>query len=293
MTKNADIHLQYHKYYMTHAVAFNNFGVTLLEKKCYGQALDTLRDSLSLIQKIVNDSNEVCPNSCILQHHKVSDRISNPCVSKHKILHIEAIELFSESISTYNPAFTNSSDPIDSQLSLNGTFHPIRLDNLYHSTDYDVTKTPTNEMSSTLSFNPKMVELEASIIMHNLGIAYFGMSILCSGHNPHNVIKYQANALQMLRKSYGIYANVIQDRTCINNDIDLCLRCFQTPFYFRGMTILLNNLIQLMIHIHPNHYNINEIEYYISVKNRVDRKVMDVKLWNEQLGMQSIAAIAT
>jgi hypothetical protein len=37
-----------------HVVALNNIAVTLLELKCYGQALDTFQDAILLIYQIVH-----------------------------------------------------------------------------------------------------------------------------------------------------------------------------------------------------------------------------------------------
>jgi hypothetical protein len=140
-----------------YVVALNNIGVSLLDRKCYDQALNTLQDAMPLIHQIVHAS-EVrtssrkgasSPCCCSVLHHNALQRLihARPAQSQEgdRMFKLNVVELFSNHAiidSIIHEAPTTREEEYDNPRFYR-TCHPIRLEGYYndaleHHSQYDV-----------------------------------------------------------------------------------------------------------------------------------------------------------
>jgi hypothetical protein len=279
-----------------YAVAINNMGVTLLEKKCYEHAIRTFHDAMALVYQIIQIQH-IDTESCALLHRDASQRLIHARPNEHhQTFDFDVIELFSNE-NTVNSIIQVHTQTDDEEYNrqFNGTFHPIRLEGRYNdSSDLchnDVMKSYTTDRSasSILSMDVETPKFETSIIFHNLGLAYLGMSFgcLCSEKYTTNARRYRDRAYQCLRKSFVLAKTIIFDRATISTK----LSCWDIPILFRGMILVIHSILQ-MIHFC---YDINgekedEMNQYITTLDHLIQKLDDTKYWNQQFGLLSAGA---
>jgi hypothetical protein len=171
------------------ALALNNMGISLLQKHCYVQALETLCDAFSLIKSTVTDQKE-CQSSfgaetAARKHQQALQRLARPMVCKRPVMIIEAL------------IHEQSSDTARSilQETRSCKFFAIRIE--------DVADISGCDESGGLN-------LELAILSHNLGIAYFCISLVSrsSGDimlmSAHKTVKYQRTAVRLFRISHSL-----------------------------------------------------------------------------------------
>lgn len=172
------------------------------------------------------------------------------------------------------------------------SYHPLRLVDYYDTLEHEVSSEVKESLSSDIANSMKLVpELEASIIMHNLGIAFLCMSFVIrfEDNNATAGMTYKSIALKLFRQSNTLYSKAISQRSIAH---------MYMPDYLRAMTAMLHSLIQtLQQHCietpsssgDDNMPSISEeIRHYISVMNDVNSKRYGIKLWIDKLGFKSI-----
>jgi hypothetical protein len=214
MTSNLDLVLR-------SALALNNMGVSLLKNQCYVQALETLRDASSLIKVTAADQKE-CLSSFDMKiierkHQQALQRLALPMPSKRPVMVIEV---------------------------------------LTHKHSRGTTRSNLQEATRSCKFFPILIEdvdnespgFESAIVLHNLGIAYLGMSLVPSSIGEStltspsgdimlpsykNALKYQTKAIGIFRLSHSLCTTMI---SAIGS-------CVQYPELLHTLAVVLNSLI--------------------------------------------------
>jgi hypothetical protein len=151
-----------------------------------------------------------------------------------------------------------------------------------------------------------MPEFETSILLHNMGLAYLGMSIVLSNSSvllddvlSVKALHYQNRAYLCLRKSFILLAKTISDRTTTTTSIQL-LHCYDMSLRYRSMILFLHNIFQMFngwyyydandSHRHDNQWYQNERDQYTAAFDHIVRKLNIMKQWHDKLGLRSAAA---
>jgi hypothetical protein len=186
----------------SHAIVLNNMGITLLEKNCYEQAIATLQDSLSIMQSITHrvTSREVndtvgCDDYIHLMsvatnmHNHAIKRTSMPEPHVQKVANFESLYLSDacQSIDFEWPDTTTNGN-VSQQVPF---FRLIRLDgfqcdvtNHNYQDNYIITQEPeeSHQQSFTETYNndfvSAIIDLESAIILHNVGLAAYSISLM-------------------------------------------------------------------------------------------------------------------
>ena len=186
------------------AIAINNVGVRLLERQCYGQAVESLKDAAALMKAILYDVVEgdgvKRPSSRphfeggedLVQRSMLS--LSNLKPSKKKAIYMDVLTAMEDgNIVSGQVPETHSSSIVESVLEASPSSSmafPIRIqDNLLLETIGEL------KYSSPLS-------VQAAMIWHNLGIAYLCRSRTYAKSSRRQ--KLQQNALGYLRSAHSV-----------------------------------------------------------------------------------------
>jgi hypothetical protein len=240
-----------------HAMVMNNIGVSLLERRCYFQALDTLKDSLSVIRSIAHhgissqgcsqgDSNVLLDDAKTKQDCAIR-RMSAPSIpSEYTGVNFESVCL-----SDPLPG-TESFDAIVTS-GLPPTYQLIRIDGLLDATIANECTTQnddnnhlTRRLEQTESSTDLAVpNLESAVILHNLGLATFCISSVSAMTHPN----YQSAGIQIIQSSYDLYIKAIHQ---IETHRNLGLDSQSSSSVCRselliGLTIVLNTLITSLL----------------------------------------------
>jgi hypothetical protein len=238
------IPMMYHP--IRHAVAINNIGVTLLEKKCYGQAIDTFHDAMYLMQQIIIVDHRVTQSqssllwsACSIRHVQACQRLANLDPNPVQtgivaVVDLQIVELFSMN---YNKMLTTIlQEQQQQQQEPHPIYHPIRLEGHYNDT-YDC--------------QPDIDAREgSSILLHNLGLAYLCMSMICCSNATSSMmttkhpdafssLKYRKKAFQCFGKSYVIYAKTLSLPTSPNSK-----DCLDRTYHLQGIILMLRSILQ-------------------------------------------------
>jgi hypothetical protein len=289
-----------------HAVALNNIGVTLLERQCYGQALQTLQDAMIFIHQIIHAVEATCCEEsfrCALLHQNAFQRLSHPCPVQPQqmmmLLEMVGVELFSDDkvidsimygVSTTQEA-KNEDD--DEHKRFNGTLHPIRLDGEH----YNMVKLDMNQNALSEGMKDESLEFEVSIILHNLGLAHLGMSIVspCSSIKEEvtkKAMQYRNRAYQCLRKAFIISTKTISDRTTTTPNTKL-LNILDMSWQYRAAAIQTHSMLQVFDNsctseLDRDPYK-DERNQYTIVFEHIVQNLNSTKVWIDELGLISAA----
>jgi hypothetical protein len=317
---------RYYESTIRHAVAINNIGVTLLEKKCYGQALDTFHDAMYLMQQILrvkqedDTANTTVPNgmsgsrpatesqsylssSCLIRQGQASHRLmnlypyENNNIQTDVVVDLHVIDLFSVNQKLLDTILQQQQVQLPlRQNHKNPIYHVIRLEGRYNDT-YDGTSiVETDERSDEES----VPEFETSILLHNLGLAYLCMSIICCNNIPtasmmttrhhHEAflsLQYRNKAFQCFGRSYVIYAKTLSAMTTIHPS--------SMTTHLLGMILILQNILQMFhmcrcfIVIPCMEYDIS-IQYYQTIMDQTILELRDTQVWNHMVGFTCTTA---
>ena len=210
----AQICLQ-HKTNMDHsraAIALNNIGVSLLERSCYVQALEVLRDAVSTMQGSLNET-----ESCAARwpDHQVYEKLRRgmhylACPEQHQTcLYLEIVN--SDALST-KACCTMSRDP-----SLQEAF-AIRIEKCDHDS------------------NGQYPAMETAIMLHNLGLSY--LCLASASRSAH--VGPLKGAMTLFAASYKILQN--QKDQCAEENI-------LTSPSLSLETIVLSKLIAVLVEL--------------------------------------------
>jgi hypothetical protein len=170
------------------AIALNNMGVSLLERRAYGQGMETLKDAIFVMKRVLRPPSissqgfGKTPNSTRYAEAKV-DRASKRMANPHPIPSALSIDVvshcttFSHRSGSGSVLHGGSSSPLRS---------PFRID----ATDL-----------VSLGEENRYFDLEASIMLYNFGLAH-----LCMAKLAKTPIKMQEGALKLFNMAYSILA---------------------------------------------------------------------------------------
>jgi hypothetical protein len=190
------------------AIALNNMGVSLLERRAYRQGMETLKDAILVMKRVLVRSPSISsqgfgntPNSTSdadTKVHRASKRMVNP-------------------------------EPIPSAVSVDdvshcATFsHRSYLGSVLHGGSSSPLRSPLRiEVTDLVSLEDRDPFLESSIILFNFGLAHlcmakldnsimrfnFGLAHLCMAKLDRTPIKLQEGALKIFNMTYSVLASL-------------------------------------------------------------------------------------
>lgn len=176
------------------AVALNNIGVLLLNRRCYNQALATLNDAVTLLKHSSQHDDGTYDDlavdyrrESVEKHHLALQRLSQPevCTSQDFV----SIEILRTSEQLLEDISSSASDMRNCP-----TLFPIRIEEI--------------------DFNYRMegdIDFESGIVLHNYAIAHFclwkskTLSRLASRQSHYNC------AIKLLQMSYNVCSKSIDE----------------------------------------------------------------------------------
>jgi hypothetical protein len=165
------------------AIALNNMGVSLLERRAYRQGIETLKDAIFVMKRVLRPPSispqglGKTPNSTSYAEvmvHRASKRMANPQPISSAI----SIDVVSQCAS-----FSRRSYPSGSVLR-GGSFSPLRI-----------------EATDLVSLEDRDPDLESSIMLYNFGLAH-----LCMAKLAKTPTKLQEGALKLFTMAYSLFA---------------------------------------------------------------------------------------
>lgn len=198
------IHIQQLAQYKA-AIALNNSAVTLLERECYKDAVDTFRASINLIQTTVNDimnpSTMKSTNITILERNHINHQLQE---SWYRCARASGNTKSTRS----NTNFTV--DKVSSQQDLNVVRDSLM--NTSHNTNTKVFHCIVIEPVETNDYHPEAIGVDCNTILYNFGVA-------------HCILAHQLEDNSKL------------DRALINELRQCAYQIFRSiePFFFRGL----------------------------------------------------------
>jgi hypothetical protein len=213
---------------LRNAIALNNMGISLIERHCYGQALETLTDAFSLLKVSagVQDTTRSspltrCSKESAGKHHLALQRLAQPQPCKRRAVMIEVLTSKSSQNPTRSVVEDSSSPKICS----------IRID------DVDF---------SDRSIDRFYFAFECATLLHNLGLAHICMSYATGRPNTKLVmakssamscaIKYNTRAIRLFRLSHSLYAKALSENSS----------SVQDPELLHVMAVILSSLIHAL-----------------------------------------------
>jgi hypothetical protein len=165
------------------AIALNNMGVSLLERRAYRQGMETLKDAIFVTMQRVISSQGLCetPNSTSYAEakvHRASKRMANPQPISSAI----SIDVVSQSATFSHRSYPSDSVLHEGSSSIRGS--PLRI-----------------EATDLVSLEDRDSDLESSIMLYN-----FGLAKLCMAKLVKTPIKLQEGALKLFKMAYSLFA---------------------------------------------------------------------------------------
>jgi hypothetical protein len=161
-------------------IALNNIGVSLLERRCYQQAAETLKDALSLIKAVSTTQNRHSLQETV---HTARQRLANPQAVRHEVVHVEVLT---------NTVSAKAMRAILEETSCNDSkASAIRIE------DFDCGTTS---------------EFISAILLHNFGLSYYCIS-KAAKKGSSNEQKYLNGAVRLLRISHSVFAKAIDENS--------------------------------------------------------------------------------
>jgi hypothetical protein len=166
------------------AIALNNIGVSLLERKAYRQGMETLSDAIFVMQRVLrspsisSQGSDRTPNSTSYAEakvHRASKRMANP----QPIPSAMSIDVVSHCATFSHRSYSVS-------LLHGGSSSPLRI-----------------EAADLVSPVDRDNDLESSIVLYNFGLAH-----LCMAKFATTPITLQEGALKLFNMVYSILAKL-------------------------------------------------------------------------------------
>ena len=197
---------QVHQSYQS-AITINNVGVHLLERQCYGQAVESFKDAAALMKTILFDAIETNSGEPTSQSDNGADLLQRSMLSlahlkpsKKRAMHMEQLiamedgNVVSCKVSETNTFFAESI--LEASPSSTVAF-PIRIRNNL-----------LLEMKGGMKYCPAL-SVQAAMIWHNLGIAYLCRSKTCSISTRRQKLRqsalgYLGSAHAVLETNYAV-----------------------------------------------------------------------------------------
>jgi len=187
------------------AIALNNVGVTLLERGCYKQAMDTLQDAIHVMKEVFRPNapaplfqqqqqQKVDVNSPLQNaHRRLADpqQTPFPSAAAAQALHLEAINFDMGLTPVLNYLHETPSTT---------SFLPVRID---LPVDFSSPAACTFSPASSMNNNRRDPDLESSIILYNFGVANLLISKVAAT-SPSSCDKLRSNALSILQLASGV-----------------------------------------------------------------------------------------
>jgi hypothetical protein len=318
--------MMYHP--IRHAVAINNIGVTLLGKKCYGQAIDTFHDAIYLMQQIIvimdpnppgiqASQSSLLSSACSIRHTQACQRLANlhpyyP-VPPTGMIDLQVVDLFSMNENkVLTTTILQEQQQQQQQATYPTSYHAIRLEGRYNDT-YDCH--PHNMEARKGLAEGTVPEFESSILLHNLGLAYLCMSMICCHTTPttssimmttkhHDAslsLKYRNKAFQCFGKSYVIYAKTLSLSTSSPYSKD----CLDRIYHLQGIILIVRSILQTFQLFRrcctdvvaipsstSSEYDDVTIQYYQAVMDHTIQQLHDTHGWNHMVGLNCVTASA-
>lgn len=297
----------------------------MLDKHCYGQALDTLKDAAATVDYALrryrqlperkNDrtsKDDYDDNFSSQKYQLALERLARPRACKIVLTTIDPVYFLEGEVRscTSNDSVENC-NTMTTQITLN----PIRIEDLI---DLDSDGDCQVSESETTS-----LDLEASIILHNLGIAFVCMSLVASSgtlrsgwsgksgdvlSSPSQQLHRSCSSLLRRRSNGG----AINGTSSVNHHSrkyqaiavhlfrsshSLYVKAFVVakqcgsvhfPAVLNGMAIVLNSLIQSLMLSHQHDEAMQHNKAFIEIQN----KIVCMKKLNNQFGFAATAASA-
>jgi hypothetical protein len=174
------------------AIALNNMGVSLLERRAYRQGMETLKDAIFVMKRVLLppsiSSQGLCKTPNSTSHaetrvHRASKRMANPQPIPSAI---------SIDVVLQCATFSRRSCPSGSVLH-GGSSSPVRIE----ATGLSPLRIEATDLISEDSDS----DLESSIMLYNFGLAH-----LCMAKVVKTPIKLQEGALKLFNMSYCVLA---------------------------------------------------------------------------------------
>jgi hypothetical protein len=221
------------------AIALNNMGVSLLERRAYRQGMETLKDAIFVMKRVLRppsiSSHGLCktPNSTTYAEakvHRASKRMANPRPISSAI----SIDVVSQCTTFSHRSYPSgsilhggSSSPLSS---------PLRI-----------------EATDLISLEDRDSDLESSIMLYNFGLAH-----LCMAKLVKKPIKLQEGALKLFNMAYSLFApRCDQEGHGIREDVVL----------LAAATSTLDNIVGLLTQT-GTHSETNEIDHELARRGR-------------------------
>jgi hypothetical protein len=164
------------------AIALNNMGVSLLERRAYRQGMETLKDAVLVMKRVLRPASisqgfGKTPNSACnaeAKIHRASKRMATPQPIVPSTVSIDAIS-HGATVSHRSKVHRGSSYPLSS---------PLRI-----------------EATDLVSREDRDSDLESSIMLYNFGLAHLCMATLAK-----TPIKFREGALKLFNMAYSVFA---------------------------------------------------------------------------------------
>jgi hypothetical protein len=227
------------------AIALNNIGVRHMERHSYVHALETLKDSIALIKRVLLPAQEGdhCDNDCGERLAQLArQRLTQTKAGATPVMPLEVFTRASDGSLTSDKSQEDFSTAALQFPPLSSVAFPIRLEG-------------ANCMDAPEDLAPVQdLYLQAAMMLHNLGIA-----MLCLGKaDKSKAHKMRSSALRLFRKSYSILVKhymFLQDQ----KETSPNFRALGLPFL---LMVVLDTYIPTL-HESSQHENARELYEYL------------------------------
>jgi len=178
------------------AIALNNIGVSLLERRCFQAASETLKDATALIKSTLRDGQTSRGNDIeqmvFLARQRLSDAVNKDCNGRERI----QVEVF--------------------------TANNLRSKSIGHFSE----EAPPGKVYAILieDFDSKGANKESltAILLFNLGVAYYSVSKaakLGKSSNKKAFSKYSNGALRLFRIAHSLFSKKVSNHNAETNHV--------------------------------------------------------------------------
>jgi hypothetical protein len=183
------------------AMAFNNMGVSLLERNCYTQAGATFKEAVALLRSS-GCNNSINPKGCCTHGARLRLAQPQPDASASTLIALPLLETISNTMTCLDlHSILAAEDP-------RPTLRAVRLEDCHDDP-----------------------ELISAMVMHNFGLSYLLLArTMALRGDDRNASKYRHGAAKLARIAHSIVAKSSQEecQTGTNESAMLCLVVLQT-----------------------------------------------------------------
>jgi hypothetical protein len=171
------------------AIALNNMGVSLLERRAYRQGMETLKDAVFVMKRVLRppsiSSQGLCktPNDSMSNAEAKVHRASKRMASPRPLSSAISIDVVSQ-CATFSHRSNLSGSSLHGGSPSSSLSSPLRI-----------------EATDLISLEDRDSDLESSIMLYNFGLAH-----LCMAKLVKTPMKLQKVALQLFNMAYSLFA---------------------------------------------------------------------------------------